>query len=63
MTDLPLWLRAGIIGLLSLTLIGNVIADIFVTDYEGLSQTLILAGLVGGGLGIERAIRRGDGKP
>lgn len=57
--DLPLWLRVSAISLLVLTLVGNVVSDIFVKDYDGLPTTLMLGGLVGAALGIDRAIRRG----
>lgn len=61
MTDLPKALVAAIVALITVLFAANVIADIFVAGYSGYPTTMLLAGLVGGALGIDRMLRKGGG--
>lgn len=56
-SDLPLWLRAAIIAALSLTLIGHIILDALLTNYEGQGTSLMLGGIVGTSLGFNEFLR------
>lgn len=60
-SDLPRWLRASIVALLALTLVGNIVADIFVLGYDGQFVSMMLGGLVGTAIGVEKLIRRRGG--
>lgn len=55
---LPPWLRAGIVAFLTLVLTGNIFADIFVADYDGQFISMMLGGIVGTSIGVEKLIRR-----
>lgn len=61
--QLPPRLAAMIVGALTIGLLANIAADIFVDSYSGYPTTLLLCGLVGGALGVDRWIRnqRGGG--
>ncbi len=61
-SNLPGWLRGTIIAAFAVFLGGNILADIFVTGYEGQAESLILAGLLGSALAVDKISRRdGDG--
>jgi hypothetical protein len=61
--QLPRSLTAVIVGALTAGLLGNIAADIFVKSYQGYPTTVLLVGLVGGALGVDRWVRnqRGSG--
>lgn len=64
-SDLPLWLRTAVVGLLTLTAIGSVAADIYVPGYAaggGQFITLALIGLVGAAIGVAKSLTGGDKK-
>ncbi len=58
-TELPVWFRVAIIGMVAATMVIHIMIDAFRPDYEGLSTTLMLGGLVGTGLGLNEYLRRG----
>lgn len=49
-----------IIGTSMVALVGNVIADGLSSTYDGQFESMILAGIVAGGIAVERLARRGD---
>lgn len=55
--QLPRTLTSVIVGALTLGLLGNIAADIFVKTYQGYPTTVLLVGLVGGALGVDRWVR------
>lgn len=64
-SDLPLWLRASIVAVLTLLLVGSVVADIYVAGYAasgGQFITLALIGLVGAAIGVAKSLTGGDKK-
>lgn len=60
--DLPLWFRLGVLGVVTALLIFNVVWDATHVEYEGISNGIMLAGLIAAGIGIDRlsAGRGGD---
>lgn len=61
-TDLPLWLRATIVGIVTLLLATNIIADIFLPDYDGQPISVMLGGVVSASIGIFKIRMRGGDK-
>lgn len=54
-------ITAIIVLVIAFLLVVNVLADIWMMDYEGTGTSLMLGGLIGGALGLDR-IARGGGK-
>lgn len=60
-TDLPLWFRVTVVSILVVLLVSNVLLDIIVSDYEGQATSLMLGGIIGTTLGVDKLLRgRGD---
>lgn len=57
-SGLPPWLRAGIVTFLTLVLTGNILADVFVAGYDGQFVSMMLGGIVGTSVGVEKLLRR-----
>jgi MFS superfamily sulfate permease-like transporter len=53
---LPPWLVGAIAAVVAVLLAYNVYADINVKGYDGYGTTLILAGILGGLLGLHRKV-------
>lgn len=60
-SNLPSWIISIIALVILALLVYNIIADIRLTTYEGYPVTLLLAGFLGGLVGIRRFMG-GDGK-
>ena len=54
MVDLPLWFRLTVLGLLTGLLIVHLLYDMTHLDYEGATTTLMLGGIVGASIGLDR---------
>lgn len=54
----PLWFRLGLLTLLTLTLIGVLVADYRSPDFEAQTTALALIGVIGAGVGIDQ-LRKG----
>ncbi len=54
--DLPLWLRVAVLAILTVLLSVNVMADIYVSSYDGQYVTIALLGVVATGIGIARGL-------
>lgn len=61
MSELPAGLIAAVVALIALLFAVNVVADIVVRGYGGYPTTMLLAGLLGGALGVDRVLRGGNG--
>lgn len=57
MNDLPRFVVVALAILIGALFALNIVADIFVPGYSGYPTTMLLAGLLGGVLGIDRWIR------
>lgn len=60
--SLPPAVTTGLVAAIMGLLVVNVIADIWVKDYEGTATSLMLGGLIGGALGLDRIARGGGDK-
>ncbi|MCW2758050.1 MAG: hypothetical protein JWO46_1796 [Nocardioidaceae bacterium] len=61
-TELPLWFRMTIIGVLVVGLFVHVAIDIFNTKYDGKAFSLLIGSVVGTALGVNEFLRgRGGG--
>lgn len=60
MTVVPLWFRLGLLALLTLILIGVVLADIASKDYEAQATALALIGVIGAGIAADQ-LKKGKG--